>query len=382
MMRLATLTCSVVLLGAVVAASAPAQVTFTSPGLPVTTMDAQGRVVEDWGAFGFAVTGEGFTPPASVKVEETRLDQVIPGARAVSDIGGAKMTVTAFRGPAFPAGLDVVTVVLNDTTGKVRTGTLLLDLPAGSRSSSRTVKIGGRAVVMLPEEVTANRTMQEWGYDDEAIAMPGWARPEVACDPAFRNIRAGMEGVPISYRFKVTPGASLNVVLGFCESHWEAAGQRPMVCQVEGAPLAEVDPIAQWGRHRPGALVFAARDTNSDGLLDVSVLPQPGAPDQNPILNVIWLFAPGAAPNLNQVIAGRLNAVATRMVDVGGANDQPLYLEDKLQYPVTIPANGSVEMSFLVACPGATVPTPAKTAWTPERLRKAALSVWHTAQNP
>ena len=46
-----------------------------------------------------------------------------------------------------------------------------------------------------------------------------------------------MGGVPILYHFKVEPKAEVNVVLGFCESHWAQSGQRPVICQVEGAAV-------------------------------------------------------------------------------------------------------------------------------------------------
>ena len=42
-----------------------------------------------------------------------------------------------------------------------------------------------------------------------------------------------------------------------------------------------------------GVLLFAAKDANGDGQLDVAVLPKIGAPDTNPILNVLWLFPAG-----------------------------------------------------------------------------------------
>ena len=50
---------------------------------------------------------------------------------------------------------------------------------------------------------------------------------------AHRQIRAGMGGVPITYRFAVQTGEKRYVVLGFCESHWAEAGQRPLVINVE-----------------------------------------------------------------------------------------------------------------------------------------------------
>ena len=65
------------------------------------------------------------------------------------------------------------------------------------------------------------------------------------------------------------------VVLGLCESHWNAAGQRPLRCRAEGAPEQAVDPVAKWGQHQPGLLVFQARDENGDGKLVVTRATRP-----------------------------------------------------------------------------------------------------------
>jgi hypothetical protein len=253
---------------------------------------------------------------------------------------------------------------------------LSLTLPETVRLGLRTVTLGGRAVLGLPSGTKVSQVMREWGWADDAVALPGWARPAVDCDPAFQNIRAGMGGVPILYHFKVDHKAKVKVVLGFCESHWSQAGQRPVICQVEGAPLQEVDPLARWGQHQPGAIVFAAGDANGDGTLDVAVLPTPGAPDQNPILNAIWLFPADASPNLEQVITGKLNAAALRYVAVGGANDQSLYAGGRVEYALKLPAHAIQELTFLVACAGSSVPPPDQTAWTPEKLRQSAAAVW------
>src|ERR1035441_7322999 len=106
-------------------------------------------------------------------------------------------------------------------------------------------------------------------------------------------------------------------------------------------------------------------------MLDVCVLPKPGAPDQNPILNAIWLFPAKATPNLEQVIAGKLNSNALRYVAVGGSNDQSQYAGGRLEYALKLPANGTQELMFLVACAGSSVPAPDNMAWTSEKLRQA-----------
>ena len=353
-----------------------AEVTFTSPGLAPTRMDDQGCLVEDWGSITVKVAGAGLPATAPATVQSIKLNGLIPAAQAQARYGAVALTLTAFRAPVWPAGLDVLTVRLAETAGQETPVQLSLTLPETVRLGLKTVTLGGRAVLGLPAGTSVSQTIRDWGWADDAVALPGWAKPAVDCDPAFKNIRAGMDGVPILYHFKVDPKAKLNVVLGFCESHWSQAGQRPVICQVEGAPPQEVDPLARWGQHQPGAVVFAASDANGDGTLDVSVLPKPGAPDQNPILNAIWLFPAGASPNLEQVVAGKLNAVAQRYVAVGGDNDQSLYAGGRVEYALKLPAHATQELTFLVACPGSSVPPPDQTTWTPEKLRQSAASVW------
>jgi len=370
---------AVALLGVIVAAALPprsnaqAGTPIPTPGLAASHVDSEGRLVEDWGALGIRLAGDGVhMGPAGVSAGDVAPG--VPGVRIVRDGGAVTLDATVFRAPVWPSGLDILTVRLASKSDRDVPVRLTVELPASARVGKRLVSLGGRAIVGLPERPAPVRELREWGHWDEAADLPGWARPEGECDPAFRNIRAGLGGVPIAYRFAVEPGGAANVFLGFCESHWRAAGQRPVVCQVEGAPLQEIDPIARWGVHKPGAVLFAARDVNGDGRLDVAVLPKPGSPDVNPILNVIWLFPPGAAPSAEAVVSGRLNAVATRVVDVGGPGDQALEAAGRLQYDLVVAKSGT-ELTLLVACPGATVESPSRSAWTPETLRAAAARV-------
>ena len=239
---------------------------ISSPGFPESTLDATGRLIEDWGAVQVQLSGDKLVD-GPVRLESVQLDQVIPAAQSVSDRGPLRLTCTVYRAPAFPAGVDVLQVRVDEIQGKPCAATLALDLPPATSAGARSVALGGRTVLVLPREIVNDQPLREWGYDDQATTLRGWARPAGACDPAFRNIRAGMGGVPIIYRFAVAPGGQADVVLGLCESHWTAPGQRPLTCQVEGAAAQTVDPVAQWGQHQPGALSFAARDDNGDGRL-------------------------------------------------------------------------------------------------------------------
>jgi hypothetical protein len=360
---------------AAVAAVAGEPVTFHSPGFPPSSMDAQGRLVEDWAAVSAKLSGEGVTD-GPAKVEVVKLDGVIPAARAASNRGAVRLISTAYRAPAFPAGVDVLSFRVEEARGQTAKITLAIDLPEKARVGLRSVSLGTRTVLSLLPEAIREREVREWGYYDDAASMPGWAKPEGKCDPAFRNIRAGMGGVPIIYRFSVAPGSAATVVLGFCESHWAEPEKRPLMCRVEGAPQQKVDPVAKWGRHKPGVLAFRARDENGDGKLQIAVLPVPGAEDQNSILNAIWIFPPGPAPNLARVVSGELSAKAIRYVQVGGEKDQSIFLPGKLEYPMTLPAGGAKELTLLVACHGGSAPIPEPTAWTTDTLRHAARAVW------
>lgn len=374
-MKLFSTAFAAVLLALCAGAFAEDSVQIGLPGFPPSKMEASGKLVEDWGSLAFGLSGEGIPAEGSGSIQRVVLDGIIPAAQARIQRGHLVLTLTAFRAPAWPSGFDVLTVRIEETSGRRCRATLAVDLPDGSIVGRQSVRIGGRTVLSLLEPPTVKQKKRDWGYDDEAQSLPGWGTPEVECDPAFRNIRAGLGGVPILYRFAVEKGSSAQVVLGLMESFHSTSGQRIQVCKVEGAPPVEVDPITRWGRNRPGALVFNAKDENNDGFLDVNILPAAHSPDQNPILNVLWIFPPNIGVNPDQVISGRMNQAALYYIDVGGQRDQSLYLSGRLEYELDIPAKGFKELSFFVASPGASVPLPERTAWTVASLRKAAREV-------
>lgn len=349
------------------AALAQGAVELTSPGLPPSKVE-DGALVEDWGALRLTLDGQ----PIAGPVEAVRLDGVVPGARFEAKVGGIDLLATAWRAPVWPAGVDVLTVKLTNP-GETATVRLALDLPERAALGPGVVRVGGRQVIALPDRERILQQPRDWGCWDGSQAMPGWGKPAVECDPAFANIRAGMGGVPIVYRFRLSQA---QVALGIMESHWDEVGRRPVIAAVEGAESQTVDPIAAWGRHQPGVLLYEGRDSNGDGWLDIAVTTPQSAGDRNPILNAIWLFPPGAATRAEDIAAGRLNALALRRVDVGGQGDQSLYPESGAAWDIKLPAGGSDELTFLVACPGANVPDPQQSAWTPTSLLRAARDVW------
>jgi hypothetical protein len=47
-----------------------------------------------------------------------------------------------------------------------------------------------------------------------------------------------------------------------------------------------------------------------------------------------------------------------------------------VEYALKLLANGTQELTFLLACPGSSVPPPDQMAWTPGKLRQSAAAVW------
>ena len=343
-----------------------------SPGFPPSRVADDGSIVEPWGAVRLLLAGSdgGMTAPPAEKPP-------MPMAATCCHAGPIVMSQAAYRAPIWPAGVDVLEAALTNNSDEPAKAELELMVPEAMQVGETTGSIEGRPSLTLPAGLQPIREEREWGSTGGVSALPGWAKSNVPCDPAFRNIAAGMGGVPITYRFAVEPGSKRTVALGFCESHHPTAGLRPMVVQVEGAEDRTVDPIAAWGRHGPGVLQFEAADANADGRLQVTVAPHPQARDRNPILNVLWIFNPTASLDAKRLLAGEMNEQAQRYVDVGGENDQLLYKPGNLHYSLQLGPKERKEFFLLLRSPGCPyLPDLSQGLWDPATLRKAAADVW------
>ena len=352
---------------------------LASPGFPPTQVDESGVIHEDWGGCELRLHAPDPAQVAACIYDES----TAPTAVTVKSAGSVTLTEAAYRAPIWPGGVDVLLAHLaNGGDGPV-VARLEVTLPNNATVGEQMGVLGHRTILALPEGYEPVRQEQNpWGCTGGVVAMPGWAKPVGDCDPAFRNICAGMGGVPITYRFTVEPGAERAVALGFCESHWDVAGMRPLIVHVEGTKETVIDPIGAWGRHVPGCLTFAARDLNHDGRIEIVVAPHPEATDRNTILNAIWVFAAGTYLDAREIVAGTMKAAAEYYVDVGGEQDQLLYKSGPLTYDIALEPGAERELLFLLASPGcAAVPNPATMAWTPATLRKAAEDVWEGNQS-
>lgn len=138
------------------------------------------------------MTTDGAVATPTVTVRSIKLDDQIPAVEARQQQGALDCALTAFRAPAFPVGLDVLTVTVTETAGHETPCRLGLELPPNVRIGANTVVQDGRPVITLPATLKVTQQTRDWGYQDDAVSLPGWAKPAVACDPAFRNIQTGL----------------------------------------------------------------------------------------------------------------------------------------------------------------------------------------------
>ena len=111
-----------------------AEVTFTSPGLPPSRMDAQGRLVEDWGPSasrdrrrtGPDRTGHGPKPQAG-RPDSRR--------RGATQLRRGALHPDRLPRPGLAGGLDVLTVRLAETAGQETPVQLSLALPERAASA-------------------------------------------------------------------------------------------------------------------------------------------------------------------------------------------------------------------------------------------------------
>jgi len=353
--------------------SALADVELRSPGFPPSKVADDGSLIEPWGAVRLEIN-----EPQGARVTDHRAQQApMPVAVTCVQAGPVMLTQSAFRAPIWPSGVDVLEAVLANTGEAPTKVQLEVAVPEEMDFGQWMGGIKGEPSLALPAGLQPVREEREWGCAGGVQALPGWARPTAECDPAFRNISAGMGGVPITYRFAVEPGGKRTVMLGFCESHHPSAGLRPVVALVEGTQKQSVDPVGAWGQHIPGVVRFNAADVDGDGRLEVTVAPHPRASDHNTILNVLWVFDPDMPIDEKKLIAGGLNDRAERHVDVGGQNDQGLYRSGVLKYVLQLQPKERREFFFLVRSPGCqSVPDPSLGLWDKTSLRRAAADVW------
>jgi len=376
--RLASITVGALLAVATAAEQPPAGVSLVGlPGQGCATVEWPTELREDWGSVSVRVEAGGQAQTGTVPVGDPR--ERVYSYRTRGQAGPCEVETRVLRVPSDPRPSDLLRTSVRNVSTEATTARVVVSpktSATGLTLSPDGLSAGARQLVSLPGDAQPTLPTNAWGLASGAGALPGWAQPNEPCDPAFRNIRVGWRGDPITYRFRVEAHGQRTVVLGLCESHWDQPAQRPLLLQVEGAADVRVDPIGEWGRHVPRCLGFSGRDVDGDGMLTVTSVTPTDAPDRNSILNAVWVFPAGTSQDMEAVKRGERTAAAEFYVDCGGDPDPSLYAVGDIAYDLQLPPGAGRTLTFLVACDGATAPEGVADEAAAEGLLTGAQALW------
>ncbi len=163
-----------------------------------------------------------------------------------------------------------------------------------------------------------------------------WARPQVPCDPRFRDILVGWSQ-PLAFTYRAEPGKKYRVAFGLIEGYHAEPGLRPLEIRIEGQVVRVVDLVREFGKNQPAVLCFDAEDRNHNGLLEMGVYSPDSAKDKNTILSALWVFDAGSAPSESALRAGKADSGALAITDLKTtayqSNTVKLLFEEKTLAP-------------------------------------------------
>jgi len=289
---------------------------------------------------------------ADTTVRQSVLDGCLPIVASDGRVGGVPVCLTAFAAVLPGVGTcDLVRVAAGPCGGDPGSLVLRAEMTAGGELRAEGGRLTSQGRVLLAgvpgeggPELAAEVGRRAAGHLGEYQGVGAfWPRPEGDYSPAFATMCIGWRSQPMTYRFRVEPGKAYVVAVGFWEWHWKERGQRLVETTVDGQAGGVVDTVPV-GPKRPVVAHYAVRDADGDGLLDVTVTAATRAPDQNSILNAIWVFPANSPPDEDALLRGDLDREALAMVDCGSLTDRPF-------------SDAAIRMSLPVA------PRRATTAW-------------------
>jgi hypothetical protein len=174
--------------------------------------------------------------------------------------------------------------------------------------------------------------------------LRGWARPQVPCDPRFRDILVGWAR-PLAFTCPAEPGKKYRVAFGLIEGYHAEAGVRPLQIRIEGQTVRDVDLVREFGRNQPVVLCFDAEDRNHNGLLEMGIYSPDGARDTNTILSALWVFDAAHAPSESALREGKADKSALAAADIDTLASQSNTMQ--LAFPERTLAPGQTEQVLL-----------------------------------
>jgi len=163
-----------------------------------------------------------------------------------------------------------------------------------------------------------------------------WARPQIECDPRFRDILVGWSR-PLAFTYRAEPGKKYHVAFGLIEGYHAEPGVRPLQIRIEGQTVRTVDLVREFGRNQPVVLCFDAEDRDGDGLLEMGVHSPGGAVDKNTILSALWIFDAAKTPTESAIRDGKADGQALAVADINTlahqSNTVKLLFEEKTLAP-------------------------------------------------
>jgi hypothetical protein len=236
---------------------------------------------------------------------------------------------------------DLYKLEIQNPTDKPITSSLVaeVDGPPDLRFADGVVRgLGDAAFVIADQSAEADLFLRDYGLCDKRarstrlVLREGW-------DKAMETCRYGMDGLPVTYRFKAKTGEKYCVFLA-SPSNYDARynfpepkeiGDQIFEYQTEGCPPRKIDHIQflrQCGKPINEAPPLCARfdgakDENGDGYIEVRSGVAAESKLRLSILSMIYVFPEGTKIESDKsVYTGAMNSQCTYRIDVGATPEQ------------------------------------------------------------
>jgi hypothetical protein len=192
--------------------------------------------------------------------------------------------------------------------------------------------LGDAPFLVADGSPVAETTSRDWGLCDKRAKAYAMGGGPGTVEPAMATCRIGLDGVPVTYRFKAEPGRPYTVCLattpnvgGYYLDQPKEPGDLVYEYRVEGCAAQTLDHVAALNPHEGPlfAAFAAAHDLNGDGFIEVSSGVTKDSRLRHTRLSVIYVFPDGTdVSDVSRVCGGAMNAQCVFHIDVGATPEQ------------------------------------------------------------